>query len=727
VTIQDLRPISQGASSLPSTPPTHAVWVNSLLFLSLAISLTCALLAVLLQQWVRRYLSITQPRCSPHKRAQIRAFFVEGVDTLHLPFIVEALPTLLHLSLIIFFAGLLIFIFNIDHRVFVVVAGWVGPCVAAYGCITLMPIFRHDSPYFTPLSSFAWDLLHGTFFTILWCCNILEYVFKIPRHLIYLGDISRKRFVKGMVKTVEQTAFHPSSRIYARALMWAFNLLDEDRELERFFAGIPGLCSSKVVSNPLQVFIKPNKWRLSEALIGLMQRTLTSPLVDEQVRRRRSQVCIQAMRTASLPINSHIFQDVFNGAWDGISNFVEFGHFLWKDNYSDWYQAYYSTCMIAIVMVKVKERDDRWLQLAMSHLGVSAPSLKNYLSHGDSVLVANWIRVIRCIIPVPFESFRDGNGFVNRKTLELVSKFNIKDALPTVQHDFCDLWNEIVGLARITPDHRIRSLSIAILKDVRHAYIALHDGTDSAPMAFSATTIDDEPNLFLSSSYVLCHISDHRPHHAHTEDVLINSNLEDSTFPDISVYNVILSAVSPPAARDASSFTTQRHHYSTTQPVCGLGLFPAQHVVPVTSSSSHVPQIFQVEVDAHQPHAIATRTLDLASAGPSASTSIVLSTTGSVLSTPVAMTKSTSESLPSRTTSSPGITTPTHHGSAHTVSHSVIPNTPTLTLPILFFGDAARFSVVLQSPSDTAVPQLHQPARPESRCSSTTPPPASPL
>ena len=75
---------------------TMLVWVNALWFLSLVISLTCALLATLLQQWARRYLKVTQPRYSPHKRARIRAFFAEGVDKFLLPWAVEALPTLLH-------------------------------------------------------------------------------------------------------------------------------------------------------------------------------------------------------------------------------------------------------------------------------------------------------------------------------------------------------------------------------------------------------------------------------------------------------------------------------------------------------------------------------------------------------------------------------------------------------------------------------------------------------
>ncbi|KAI9432578.1 hypothetical protein H4582DRAFT_1820904, partial [Lactarius indigo] len=186
VSIQDIRPNSQDRSTLyleniyqpladPNTPnvstpltlidpprfspPRYAVWVNSLWFLSLAISLTCGLLATLVGQWARRYLKVIQTPSSPHKQARIRAFFAEGVDKLHLPWAVEALSFLSHLSLSLFFAGLLVLLFNTDHAVFGVVAGWVGLCVAAYGYITFIPIFRQDSPYYSPLSSPAWSLL----------------------------------------------------------------------------------------------------------------------------------------------------------------------------------------------------------------------------------------------------------------------------------------------------------------------------------------------------------------------------------------------------------------------------------------------------------------------------------------------------------------------------------------------------------------------------------------
>ncbi|KAI0253417.1 hypothetical protein BJV78DRAFT_1360235 [Lactifluus subvellereus] len=108
VTVMDLKPNSQDTSAFyldniyqlladpnisrssipvtplrppPFSPPKYVIWVNSLWFLSLAISLTCAMLATLIHQWARRYLRMTQrPRDNPHDAARIRAFFAHGID-----------------------------------------------------------------------------------------------------------------------------------------------------------------------------------------------------------------------------------------------------------------------------------------------------------------------------------------------------------------------------------------------------------------------------------------------------------------------------------------------------------------------------------------------------------------------------------------------------------------------------------------------------------------------
>ncbi|KAI0249974.1 hypothetical protein BJV78DRAFT_1128740, partial [Lactifluus subvellereus] len=179
VSIQDLRPNSTDISAaylaniyqllaadrdgsrvyIPSTlsPPSsdfsvpkHAVWVNSLWFLSLAVSITCALSATLVQRWARRYIKVTQEPYSPRKQARIRAYFADGLHNFHVRWVVELLPTLLHLSVFLFFAGLSVFLFNLNRTVFKAVIWWVGLCGIAYFYIIFTPLFRHDSPYNSP-------------------------------------------------------------------------------------------------------------------------------------------------------------------------------------------------------------------------------------------------------------------------------------------------------------------------------------------------------------------------------------------------------------------------------------------------------------------------------------------------------------------------------------------------------------------------------------------------
>ncbi|KAN0137472.1 hypothetical protein V8E53_004917 [Lactarius tabidus] len=110
---------------VPSLPPhplfsplAYAVWVNSLWFLSFTINITCALLSTLLRQWARRYLNVTQTRYSLHKRARVRSFFAEGVENSLLPLEGETLPTLLHLSLFMFFTGLAVFLHHVNFIIF---------------------------------------------------------------------------------------------------------------------------------------------------------------------------------------------------------------------------------------------------------------------------------------------------------------------------------------------------------------------------------------------------------------------------------------------------------------------------------------------------------------------------------------------------------------------------------------------------------------------------------
>src|SRR5258708_34801453 len=295
-------PSQSNSTSLPTSPPpfsppTHAVWVNALWFLSLVMSLTCALLATLLQQWARRYLKLTQSRYSPHKRARIRAFLSEGVEKLLLPWTVDALPTLLHISLFLFFAGLVVFLGHVNLTIFKSVLSWVGVCTALYGCVTLMPLIRRDSPYHTPLSLPAWQIVTGILFLtfrVLRRLALSYFSWESYVHLDNLAESYGNLLVQGMRKTIEETALKLPSAIDTRAFMWTFDSLDEDHELESFFSGLPGFRSSKVTEDPLPILTGEETWRLHREMAGLLDRTFSSDLLPAPVKERRAMLCAKA-------------------------------------------------------------------------------------------------------------------------------------------------------------------------------------------------------------------------------------------------------------------------------------------------------------------------------------------------------------------------------------------------------------------------------------------------
>ena len=314
-------PIPTSLSNNPAqsfSAPTSAVWINGLWFLSLVISLTCALMATLLQQWARCYLEVAYPRYSPHKRARIRAFYSEGVENLHVPWTVEALPTLLHVSLFLFFAGLAVFLFNVHLSIFGVVTAWIGICVILYSCLTFLLIIRKNSPYSGPLS---------TLFSF--CVTGMRHVFlHLPRTF---GRNHRSvaysfhPFSHSMLKTAEDHALKLRRNIDFRALMWTFKSLDEDGELQEFFEGLPGLCSSKAVPNALQNFVEPNAKMLADELIGLINRTLSSNLVSESVKRNRITICTKVIGTSHLIGYWRFLRRVLLEDWQKFLRCVEFG------------------------------------------------------------------------------------------------------------------------------------------------------------------------------------------------------------------------------------------------------------------------------------------------------------------------------------------------------------------------------------------------------------------
>ncbi|KIY66601.1 hypothetical protein CYLTODRAFT_323821, partial [Cylindrobasidium torrendii FP15055 ss-10] len=85
--------------------------VNAFWFTSLSLSLSTALIAIVAKQWIHQYTMI--PSGSPRDRARIRQARLQALGKWHVPAIIGLLPTVMHVSLGVFFAGLVVFLHDL--------------------------------------------------------------------------------------------------------------------------------------------------------------------------------------------------------------------------------------------------------------------------------------------------------------------------------------------------------------------------------------------------------------------------------------------------------------------------------------------------------------------------------------------------------------------------------------------------------------------------------------
>jgi hypothetical protein len=483
-------------------------------------SLTGALLAVFIQQWARSYLQATQGRHSPRHRARIRTYHAEGLDKWHLHQVTRTVPVLIHVSLFLFFSGLPVFLFYVNRTVFNVVVTWLALCVAGYACITLMPIFCQDSPYSSPLSSSIW----------FWLVNVLFIIYRLLKifisrdssifqwyHAHYAKSHLRWPSLRAMQKAAAHFSLQLSSDIDYRALLWMFRTLSDDDEFESFFDALPSLCDSEALGDSQRAFIKPNEKILSHALVGMMDRTLLSDLVPEEVKQRRIIICTKAIDATSLLGPWWTLRRVLFGDWHGFSRSVHFGLFVqgWK-SISNPVTAFYAQYVVAVTLASAQVRDDNWFQLASGQLNESKSLLWGYYAYGDSILLANAIFIIRRTIQT--HSGSEGHHRIDiaeasRKTLELVCRFDVQNTLPEHQHQFCSLWNQLVDAAQNNTHPHVTSLCKMVLKYIRRLYITLHEDTPFSPTAFSFSTDDEDRVLDDAESFPRCEMYEHEHSH----------------------------------------------------------------------------------------------------------------------------------------------------------------------------------------------------------------------
>ena len=477
-------------------------------------SVSCALLATSLHQWARRYIRLSQPtRCSPEKRARMRALFFNGADKMHITWAVEGLPTLLHLSLFLFFGGVVIFLFNVDHEVFTCVVSWIGLFSMLYGLITLLPLIRQDSPYYAPLSTPVWFLyasIQYVSFKLLTLIFARHYFSDdIWKRCFLLRDRFRGWMLGGVEKKAEEMALGRSSEIDVQILGWTISALGNDDSLEKFFETIPGLFNSRLVKDLERHF--PEKLLITfwHTLDGLMCRTLSSNSVTESVKSRRVSICRDIMSTIpchEFYANEHL-RPLFSQAPVSIEKLQAMAR--WFTHMSPDVSCI-ARIRVARNLPRIQERDNRWLALASAVYSLSEHDLQRHVAFcGDDVLLATLIDFSRRAIHFRWQDL------IRLPTLVVaLSQFDVHQTHPGLRHEFCTFWNELVQETRNQANEEFNGNAVCIVFVLRSLYLALHRGTGAAqpsPAAFSPYTHHLGRFLYQPPSYPLCDIASHRP------------------------------------------------------------------------------------------------------------------------------------------------------------------------------------------------------------------------
>ncbi|KAJ7873702.1 hypothetical protein B0H13DRAFT_2552309, partial [Mycena leptocephala] len=277
-------------------PPTTSLICNALWFISLSLSLSCALIATLLEQWARDFLHHADIRSAPVIRARVFSYLYYGLKRFNMHAVVEIVPLLLHASLLFFFAGLVTFLAPVNIIIMTVVATSLGVVAAVYMILTLLPLAYLDCPYRTPFSGTLWRVAHTL--KLWWNAAI-------RRKISSAGDVTHAVHLPqpdGIVEAIYRRATKNSPERTARdvrALVWTVKSLTADEELEPFAESISDVLWSpdgprSTYHNHITTLITHPDVQLWSRIEGLL-RSCDSGLLSSEARTRRHIICYRAL------------------------------------------------------------------------------------------------------------------------------------------------------------------------------------------------------------------------------------------------------------------------------------------------------------------------------------------------------------------------------------------------------------------------------------------------
>ncbi|KAJ6579597.1 hypothetical protein DFH09DRAFT_331380 [Mycena vulgaris] len=274
------------AASLEFSPTTSALVCNGLWFTSLGLSLAAAVIATLVEQWARDYLNKADMRPSPIERARICSYLYSGLKRFRMHAVVDLIPGLLHMSLLLFFAGLVAFLHSINRAMMLVAATLLSIVAFIYAVLTVMPLLFANSPCRTPLSGVLWSIGQ------IWLA-LSSALRRNASHLSHsMEDVMMHRATAGSGRRTERDK---------RALCWTLKSLTAEHELEPFVEAIPHVIWSwtpftrrRTHDHLLQTLIDDPGVQLAPR-IALLLLSCENGLLEKSAREHRTVLCLKAL------------------------------------------------------------------------------------------------------------------------------------------------------------------------------------------------------------------------------------------------------------------------------------------------------------------------------------------------------------------------------------------------------------------------------------------------
>lgn len=209
---------------------------------------------------------------------------------------------LLHTALFLFFAGLVVFLFPIDHAVAIPVLVVVTIFAFAYISLTVLPAFDFACPYKTPLSSIIWYMQLGRHVRSL----------RKQDQDAGIANYQPRLTLISLSRPYDEDLHLEKSDLDPKALHWTMQWLANDSELEPFVTAIPELllpgpkAEENLVTVQKLLFGSEMQAKRVAGLLATCRFSPTLTTSEKERRIRKAISCLNVILSVPNPAVTHV-------------------------------------------------------------------------------------------------------------------------------------------------------------------------------------------------------------------------------------------------------------------------------------------------------------------------------------------------------------------------------------------------------------------------------------